>query len=119
MTNKKRRLGKIIQKKIVKERIKQLFEAAEKFQELGRDYDKTAIRLILRLVQKYKVRLTKEQKMKICKKCYALLIPGKTSVVRLKKATVVVKCLRCGNEKHYPYVKEKKAMKRTKNERNF
>ncbi len=90
-------------KKIAKERIDILFTLADKATknndfELARRY----VELILKISRKYKVRLKKEQKYMICKKCHTYLLPGKTAKVRLKRGKVVVKCERCGNYKRYP-----------------
>ena len=60
---------------------------------------------ILKLSRKYNIRLPREMKMYICKKCHSFLIPGKTSQVRLKKGKIVIKCLKCGSYKRYIYKK--------------
>lgn len=60
---------------------------------------------ILKLSKKYNIRLPREMKMYICKKCQSFLIPGRTSQVRLKKGKIVIKCLNCGSYKRYIYKK--------------
>ncbi|MGA2783870.1 MAG: ribonuclease P protein component 4 [Candidatus Bathyarchaeia archaeon] len=56
------------------------------------------------------VRLPKNQKMFICKKCGYLLIPGSNCRVRIRSelgTTVLITCLECGNKKRYPTVRER------------
>ncbi len=90
-------------KKIAKERIEILFSMANKATKNNEfDLARRYVDLILKISRKYKVRLKKEQKYRICKKCHTYLVPGKTAKVRLKKGKVVVKCERCGNYKRYP-----------------
>ena len=60
---------------------------------------------ILKLSRKYNIRLPREMKMYICKKCHSFLIPGRNSQVRLKKGKIVIKCLKCGSYKRYIYKK--------------
>ncbi len=90
--------------RIARERIKILYELAQNEamngdEELARRY----VDHILNLSRKYNVRLPGYMKMRICKKCHSFLLPGKTAQVRLKKGKVVIKCLKCGMYKRYPY----------------
>lgn len=85
------------QQRIAKERIQILFELAEKnfkfHPERSRRYTELARKIGLR----YNVRLGKELKRKFCKNCNSLLVPGKTSKVRLdsKRKIIVINCLQC------------------------
>lgn len=90
--------------RIARERINILYELAQNEamngeEKLARRY----VEHILNLSRKYNVRLPREMKMRICKKCHTFLIPGKTAQVRLKKGKVVIKCLKCGAYKRYVY----------------
>ncbi len=58
-----------------------------------------------RLILSKKLRLEKNEKLLICKKCNTLLIPGKTAVVRLKSGMLDYKCLNCGKTKKLGYDK--------------
>jgi len=92
--------------RIAWERIKILYELALKVtregdEELARRY----VEHMVNLSTKYNVRIPREMKINFCKKCHTFLIPGKTAQVRLKKGKVVIKCLRCGAYKRYPYKK--------------
>ncbi|NPA74943.1 MAG: RNAase P [Euryarchaeota archaeon] len=59
--------------------------------------------LILKISRKYNIRLNRERKMRICKKCGAFLYPGKTATVRLKRGKLIIKCHNCGSYKRYPF----------------
>ena len=100
----RRRDRRRMAKKIARERIEILFHLARKRAEAGDlDLARRYVDLILRIARKYNIRLGREKKYHICKRCHVFLIPGKTAQVRLKKGKVVVKCLECGNYKRYPY----------------
>ena len=93
-------------RKIAWERIQILFELAMEEGKKGNfERARRYVEHILNLSNKYKVRLPREMKIHICKRCHSILIPGKTSQVRLKKGKVVIKCLNCGAYKRYPYKK--------------
>ncbi len=93
------------QRKIAKERIKILFELAEKEFKKHPERSKRYIQLARKIGLRYNVRLTKEQKRKFCKNCNSLLLPGVSCKVRLdkNKKTVSIKCLNCNKIYRYPY----------------
>jgi len=66
--------------------------------------------LARKTAQKYKVRLPDVYRRRICRKCGALLIPGKTLTVRVssRTRTVIYVCRRCGNIRRYGYSREKR-----------
>jgi len=96
------------QEQIVKERIRKLLDQArEVFRErpeLAHRYAGLARRISLR----YNIRLPKDFKRHICKKCHKYLVPGSNCRVRARKdqQAVIVKCLECGNIMRFPYRKE-------------
>ncbi|MEM5798391.1 MAG: RNAase P [Candidatus Aenigmatarchaeota archaeon] len=102
------RKGKRTEKRIAQERIEKLFSLAqkEKNHELANRY----ARLIWRLCLRYNIRLGKEQKRRICRRCQAWLVPGRTARIRARpeKKVIVLQCLRCGWTRRYPYKKIKK-----------
>lgn len=59
--------------------------------------------LARKIGMRYRIRLPRELKRRICKRCNSYLLPGKTSRVRLKGVNVTVTCLNCGNQMRYPY----------------
>jgi len=93
-----------IARKIAKERIEILYRMAEERAMKG-DLVLASryVELMREISKKYNVRIPKEKKYHICKKCNSFLVPGKNATVRLKKGKVVIKCLRCGTYKRYPY----------------
>jgi len=95
------------QKKIAKERIRKLFNLARENLDVHPERSRRYVELARKIGLRYNVRLTKEQKMSFCKKCNQILIPGKTSTIRLdqEKKVLTVKCLNCNNIYRYPYKK--------------
>jgi len=96
------------QQRIAKERIKILFDLAEK--ELRRNIERSRryIELARKIGLRYNVRLPRKLKRKFCKNCNTLLIPGLTSRVRMdsKRKLLIVKCLSCQKIYRYPYGKK-------------
>ena len=95
-------------KKIAVERIERLYDLAKE-RELagGDDNDKLAmlyIALARRIGMHYRVRMPKEVKNNICKKCNRVLIPGITCTVRVvgRDRCLVYRC-KCGAEKRVFY----------------
>jgi len=101
----RKKLDKLKEQKIARERIVRLFELAKKNLETHPERSRKYIELARKIGMRYNVRLTKDQKRSFCKKCNQLLIPGKTSEVRLdsKRKLIIIKCLNCGNIYKYPY----------------
>jgi RNase P subunit RPR2 len=50
-----------------------------------------------------KLKLAKNEKVLICRKCNKILIPGKTLVIRLSKGMITYKCLNCANVRRLRY----------------
>ncbi len=100
----KRSDKKKLARRIAKERIRILFSLAESYAKRGDlDISSRYVELILKIARKYNIRLPREMKYRICKKCNCFIIPGKNATVRLKKGKVVIKCLECDRYKRYPY----------------
>ena len=93
--------------RIAKERIERLLDLAKESFEKHPERSRRYIELARKIGLRYNIRLTKEQKRSFCKKCNQLLIPGKTSLVKLdkEKKILIVKCLNCNNIYRYPYKK--------------
>lgn len=92
-------------KRTARERIRELFEQAERRPEYARRY----MQLVDRLKKRYRVRLTPEQRRRVCKKCLAFLRPGKNCTVRTKDGRIVIKCLECGHVQRYPFLRERRS----------
>ena len=95
-------------KKIARERIRILLGLAEQeiysHPERSRRYAELAKKIGMR----YRVRIPKKYKRKICRKCGAYLKPGANCTVRLipKERCVSWKCSECGAERRYSYRKK-------------
>lgn len=106
------------EQEIASERIKILFDLAEKSAISGK------IRLADRYVKqargigmRYNVRIPREYKSRICRYCHGYLFPGITSRTRInsKKHMVEIECLNCKRILFFPYIREIKAKRRNKN----
>ncbi len=86
------------------ERIKILLQLADqRMRENEEDLAKRYVNLALLISKKYNVRIPRDMKYRICKKCKLFIVPGKNARVRLKKGKVVITCLNCGYKKRYKY----------------
>ena len=96
-------------KEIAKERINILMKEAEKEVKYHSERSKRYVELARKIGMRYKVRIPRKYKRRICPNCHAYLKPGVNCTVRLdpKNRCVVWKCLECGHEKRYPYYRKK------------
>ncbi len=92
-------------KEIASERITRLIELSEKTY-LSKNPDpilcKRYVALAREIGSHYKIRIPRSEKLKFCKKCDSVLIPGRNCTVRLSKASAIYKC-DCGNETRFFY----------------
>jgi ribonuclease P protein subunit RPR2 len=103
-----RRTGNI--KEIARERVEILFDLARKIFPKDRTLSKRYLELARLIGMKAGVRLSKEQKLSICKKCGSFLVPGVNCRVRTRPelgTIVLITCLECGAKKRYPTVRER------------
>jgi len=85
------------------ERISTLFEhAAEIFNEYP-EISRRNITSARKIAMKYRLRLTKEQKMSFCKSCNTYLKKGVNSTVRLQHGKIVLTCKECGFIRRFVY----------------
>ena len=97
--------GKKVIKETVHGRIDELLKQARyEFREHP-ERSERYLRLLWKLVQKYKVRLTREQKLSFCKRCFTLWIPGKTVEVSFDQRNSVLqyRCKKCGFTRRLKY----------------
>jgi ribonuclease P protein subunit RPR2 len=101
-------------KRIAGERIRMLFELAEKEFKKHPERSKRYVELARKIGMRYNVRLTKGMKMRFCSKCLSFLKPGVNCRVRTRKdkLSVVVTCLGCGHVSRHPYIKERRINKK-------
>ena len=85
--------------KIARERIDILFSLAEKELEKNPERSRRYIELARNIGKRCNVRLTKGQKRKFCKNCNQLLIPKKTSKIKVdsQKKIIKIRCMNCGS----------------------
>ena len=88
-------------KKIGLERIKILFEEAEKNLKKHKARSKRYIELARKISTKNKVKIPKLLKRRFCKKCNTYLVPGYNCKVRNHKSRIIYQCLECGNYKRF------------------
>ena len=69
------------------------------------DNAKRYVRLIKKISTRYKVKLSKEMRHALCKKCDAVMIPGMSSTVNIVSSNrhVAYRCKSCGWESHLHY----------------
>lgn len=91
--------------KIFKENFERLIRMALKAYDTDKALSARYSYIARRLVLAKKLKLEKNEKLLICKKCNTLLIPGKTAVVRLKMGLLQYTCSNCGETKKLGYDK--------------
>lgn len=99
---------------IARERIDILLAQARVAFPLDRTLSKRYVELARKIGMKSGVRLTREQKLFLCKGCGSLLVPGANCRVRTRRdagTTVLITCLECGQKKRYPTVRERLSKK--------
>jgi ribonuclease P protein subunit RPR2 len=84
------RKRKEVIRELARERIERLFVLA------GEESRKEYITLARKIGMKYRVRIPKELKMRMCRNCYSYLIFGRNARVRLRGDRMSVTCLNCG-----------------------
>ncbi len=110
-------MNKKLFKRIARTHIEELFRHAENIQKIDQGLANIAVKRILEISKHYKVRLTKEQKLRICKNCKSFITPGRNAEVILKDKVMIIKCLECGKEKRWPYGNNRKRS-RSNNKKN-
>ncbi len=83
------------QKKIAKEHIETLFKQAKEIFKEDPKLSDRYVKMALRVRDKIKVRLTKEQKALFCKECHSFLMPGKNCIIRTKNKMMLYHCQKC------------------------
>lgn len=98
------------QKTIAQERIKKLFEEAEREFLKHPERADRYVEVARKIAMKTKTRLT-EYKTKFCKHCYKYLKPGANCRVRTKDKKIIYYCQSCKRYTKFPYAKEKRGIK--------
>jgi len=100
-----RKKNKDLSKKIAEERISRLFELAEQNFHDRPERTHRYVALARLISMRYRVRLIRDEKRRICKHCYQYLVPGNNCRIRLKGRAVLTTCFSCGKQSRYPYEK--------------
>ena len=88
-------ISKQKQKEIAKERVKTLFQQAEKVFSRNKSLANRYVTLARKIAMKVKLRIPLELKRKFCKHCYKFLMPGKNARIRTRDGKVIISCLEC------------------------
>ena len=95
-------------KREARERVDILFDLAKQEFNSNPERSHRYARMILDLVQKFRIHLPNNIKRFICKECGHFLMPGENLRVESRGGFMVYSCLDCGNVKKYGYVKEQR-----------
>jgi len=85
-------------KRIARRRIEKLLEMALQ----GGDRSRRYVELALKIARRNRVRIPRKYRI-FCKRCFSVLIPGKTLTVRVRKGRIVKVCRVCGRVRRIPY----------------
>lgn len=91
---------------IAYERIEKLLNLAEEFFEDRPELAHRYVELAWKIKLRYNIRLSKDLKLKFCRKCRSLLVPSETCRVRLQSSRpphLAVTCLECGYVRRISY----------------
>jgi ribonuclease P protein subunit RPR2 len=103
-------------REIALERINILFKEAREMFKKDPALSNRYVHIARKIAMKYKVKIPSELKKRFCKHCYSYLVPGKNARVRVQRGKVVYYCMNCKRFMRFPYIKEKKARRKKKNE---
>lgn len=94
------------QQRIAEERVEILFSLARKEFAKKPERSRRYVELARKIGMRYKVRFPEQMKGGFCKKCSALMVPGKTLQTRIdsEAKSVIIKCRDC----NYSYRKRYK-----------
>jgi len=85
------------------QRILRLFELADDHYHTHPGRSKEYMKLAGRIAMRYRVKIPRKLKMRVCKTCNTYLVPSVTMRARIRNGYVLYTCLLCGREKRYPY----------------
>jgi ribonuclease P protein subunit RPR2 len=91
------------QSRIARERIRILFEQAEKMFPKKPALSNRYVSLARTIGMKYKVRIPPHLHKKFCKYCVSYLHPPTTVRIRVQRGKIVSTCLSCKRITRYPY----------------
>jgi ribonuclease P protein subunit RPR2 len=98
-----RKQKKSLIQNIAIQRMWRLFELANKEYSEYPERSERYVQIIRNISMRNRITIPKEIKNRICKHCYAFLVPGRNARYRLKEGYIVTFCERCGKEMRRPY----------------
>ncbi len=94
--------------RIALERINILFKLAKENYNCRRDLSRRYVELAKKIAMRSRIRMPENINRQICKKCYTMLIPSVSSLIRIKprrEPHISITCLNCGAIKRIPLKK--------------
>ncbi|RME78295.1 ribonuclease P [Candidatus Woesearchaeota archaeon] len=101
--------------KIARRRVNALLEQAQ----MRPAYANRYALLATKILQKFRLKKTPEQKLRICKKCSAYLVPGKTMRVRTTNGKLSITCTSCKYVRRIHFTREKNLRRKHKKEQSL
>ena len=95
-------------KEIARERVRILFQEAEKAFKKDKKLADRYVNLARKVAMKVNLRIPKEYKRCFCKHCYSYLKAGENLRVRTHNDKIIYYCLECKRHMRYPIKKKKK-----------
>jgi ribonuclease P protein subunit RPR2 len=95
-------------RRIARERMDILLDLAKEVFCKDRELSRRYVSLARRIGTRHNVRLSKKDKLLVCKNCSSFLVPGVNSRVRTHALRVIITCLECGSIRRIPFVRERK-----------
>ncbi|MBN2110922.1 MAG: ribonuclease P [Methanosarcinaceae archaeon] len=94
-------------KEIAFERIKHLFDVADREYPYDPGRSDRYVSLARKIGMRYRVSIPPELKRRMCKGCGSYLTPGANCRVRLRGGILVITCMKCGRIQRYLLPREK------------
>lgn len=104
----RRTLGKREIRRIARERMDILLTLAGEVFHRDRDLARRYVVHARNLGTRYNIRLSKKDKLMLCRRCSSFLVPGVNCRVRTHEGRVVITCLECGALRRIPFTRERK-----------
>jgi len=97
-------------RKIALKRIKRLFELAKEMSHDDPELAQRYVNIARRIAMRARVRLPREYRRMICRKCKSFIIPGFNCRVRIqprREPHIVITCFKCGAHMRIPLRRHK------------
>lgn len=92
------------EREVARARLRELGELARREALAGRlDRADRYVEVARSIAMRTQLSLPRELRRRVCRSCYAYLLPGRTARVRLRDGVLVVTCGSCGRVNRVPY----------------